>query len=73
MAVAVRAAAGTFDAGPPMALFDTRAAINGGLANVFIPYDVGQNGQRFLVSVATREAETSPVTVVVNWTAGLKK
>ena len=73
MAVDVRAEGGTFKASVPKPLFDSRAALNGGLANIFTPYDVAQNGQRFLVATATREAEVAPVTVVVNWTAGLKK
>jgi hypothetical protein len=73
MAVDVRVEGETFGAGVPKALFDSQAALNGGLSNVFMPYAVAQNGQRFLVSVATREAEMSPVTVVLNWTAALKK
>ena len=44
-----------------------------GLVSPYVPYAVAQNGQRFLVATATAEAEASPVTVVVNWTAGLRK
>ena len=73
MAVEVRVEGGTFKPSVPKPLFDSRAALNQGLANIFMPYDVAQNGQRFLVATATAEAEASPVTVVVNWTAGLKK
>jgi hypothetical protein len=34
---------------------------------------VKQDGERFLVSRATEAKESHPITVVLNWTAGLKK
>jgi Tol biopolymer transport system component len=36
-------------------------------------YDVSADGQRFLVNTVTEQATPTPITVVVNWTAGLKK
>jgi hypothetical protein len=36
-------------------------------------YDVMRDGQRFLLNVPVEDAPTSPLTVVINWTAGLKK
>jgi hypothetical protein len=38
-------------------------------------YDVAPDGQRFLVNTQGVEAEaaTTPITVVVNWNAGIKK
>ena len=37
-------------------------------------YDVSPDGQRFLVNtVGNQTAPTTPITVVVNWTAGLRK
>jgi len=36
------------------------------------PYAVASDG-RFLMNVAVDEAKPSPITVVVNWMAGLKK
>jgi hypothetical protein len=35
-------------------------------------YDVSTDGQRFLVNTFT-ETTPTPITVVLNWTAGLKK
>jgi Tol biopolymer transport system component len=36
-------------------------------------YDVTRDGQRFLLNVPVEDAPTPPITVVLNWTAGLKK
>ena len=36
-------------------------------------YDVTRDGQRFLINVPLEEASASPITVVLSWTAGLKK
>ena len=36
-----------------------------------IPYDVSADGQRFLVIDVEREPEPAPITVVLNWAAGL--
>ena len=63
-------------AGAPAALFPTRLATGGGIVTAgFLAraqYDVAPDG-RFLMNVAADEAVTSPITVVLNWTAGLKK
>ena len=64
-----------FEAGIPHALFDPRIFNVGAAVNVF-RYDVTPDGQRFLVNTAKQgEAATAPdaVTVVLNWTAGLKR
>ena len=37
------------------------------------PYDASADGQRFLVNTALEEEAPSPMTVVFNWTATLKK
>ena len=37
------------------------------------PYDVSADGQRFLVNTLVEETTSSAITLVVNWTAGLKK
>jgi len=70
MAVELKADA-TFEAGVPKALFGTR----------FLPaapphllsYAVASDGQRFLVTRLVEEEPAIPITVVLNWTAGLKK
>ena len=36
-------------------------------------YDVSADGQRFLVNTFEEETTSAPITVVVNWTAELKK
>src|SRR5438876_2413225 len=69
MAVEVNGSSGTFEAGIPKALFDLR--INS--TNGFSDYDVTADGQRFLVSTLVEQNARSPVTVVMNWTANLKR
>ena len=46
------------------------------LAPVFpFRYDVTADGKRFLINTRAQleEATSTPITVVLNWTAGLKK
>ena len=67
MVVPVKAGA-TFEPGAPTALFTMPVVIG------FFPYDVAPDG-RFLVS-AIRDAaiaQSSPLTVVLNWQAALKR
>ena len=49
--------------GNPRALFDVPS---GGA------FDVGKDG-RFLIGVPSEQGAATPITVVVNWAAGLKK
>jgi eukaryotic-like serine/threonine-protein kinase len=58
-----------FEVGAVKLLFPTRAVGFGG----FYPYDVSADGQRFLINTTQEQATSSPITVVLNWTAGLKK
>ena len=61
----------TFRPGTPHPLF-TAPAITGA-TNTMFRYDVARDGQKFvLVSVAAGEP-SSPVTLVLNWDAGLRK
>jgi hypothetical protein len=64
------------EAGPPVPLFSTRLAIGGNIATAgFLAraqYAVAPDG-RFLMLVAADDAVASPITVVLNWTVGLKK
>jgi hypothetical protein len=57
-----------FDAGVPKPLFDVRTD----LAVFGAGYDVANDG-RFLIPVPVEQTATTPITVVVNWQAGLKK
>ena len=73
MAVDVKTAP-RFEAGIPHALFDSRMWSPNAVA-VF-RYDVTPDGQRFLVNTPRQgEAAAAPeaITVVLNWTAGLKR
>ena len=65
--VPVKSTAATFEPGLPVPLFDTHGT-------GFAPYDVAPDG-RFLLNTIIEDASanTSPITVVLNWTAGLKK
>jgi hypothetical protein len=74
MAVPVKAAAGSkpfFEAGAPVALFDAHM-VRGGAQ---FEFDVTADGKRFLINTTTGPAVASapPLTVVVNWLAGVKK
>jgi Tol biopolymer transport system component len=62
------------DAGAAVPLFEARM-LNGPTipAGFRQQYDVARDGQRFLLNVPLEEAPTSPITVVINWTAGLKR
>ena len=65
MAAAVTANGSRFDVGPVQRLFEVP------MVDGYWPYDVSPDGQRFLVN--TLERGVSPLTIVVNWPAGLKK
>lgn len=68
-AVEVRADS-TFQAGLPQELFEVRVS---GLTDVRTHYTATADGKRFLVSSLGEDDGSSPMTVVLNWTAGLKK
>lgn len=72
MAVDVKGNGSTFEAGVPQALFELRLQTVGlpGPRNFFV---ATADGRRFLVVSAPEERITTPTTVVLNWTAGLKK
>lgn len=60
---------GTVTFGSPKPLFETRT-IPGFPGNI---YDVSRDGQRFVIITPIEEASPSPLTVILNWTVGLKK
>ena len=68
MAAAVNSKDSRFDVGAVKPLFDSHCT--GGTRYC---YDVSADGQRFLVITAPEQAASAPITVVVNWSAGLKK
>ena len=66
MAAKVKQKGSTLEIGAPMPLFKTRT-------ESFLPsFDVGADGQRFLVVSSPPQKQPSPITVVVNWETGLK-
>jgi hypothetical protein len=69
-AVPVRAAVTALETSTPISLFEVRIpALTLGRQQ----YDVTADGQRFLVNSLVDESTEAPITVVTNWTAGLKK
>jgi len=74
MVVPIRGGA-NFDAGTPQTLFELPteppAWIQGGVdQRVYAP---SADGQRFLIGVPVGEESSTPITIVLNWTAGLKR
>ena len=70
MAVDVKTTSARLEASQPKELFQTSAVDSRDSAGV---YDVTADGKRFLIVSAQQESIVSPITVVLNWTAGLKK
>lgn len=71
MAAAVKTGA-NFDVGSPVALFQASPRQAIALFDLFV-YDVSRDGQRFLINTPVKQAETEPMSVVLNWTAKLNK
>lgn len=71
MAAAVKTGV-NFDVGSPVALFQASPRQAMTLFDLFV-YDVGKDGQRFLINTPVKEAEAEPMSVVLNWAAKLKK
>ena len=57
------------EVGKPQPLFENR--IDGTTGFTWHQYDVSPDGQRFLVN--TPETSTSPLNVIVNWTAAVNR
>jgi Tol biopolymer transport system component len=68
MVASVSSKGANFEVGAVKPLFVTRIATRGSYQ-----YDVSPDGQKFLVDAAPQQAMSSPITIVLNWTAGLKK
>ncbi len=67
MAAEVNIKGSALEIGAVKALFETLPAQQGR------DFDVMADGQRFLVNTLVKDLESSPVTLVVNWTADLKR
>jgi Tol biopolymer transport system component len=71
MQVGVKAKGSAMDIGIPRQLFEARSIAQGGpLGHA---YSVAPDGRRFLFNMAQEGGNAVPLTLVVNWTAELKK
>ena len=70
MAADVKAKGSSFEAETPKVLFQTHVI---GYPMPRNAYDVSADGQRFLIITPFEAANTTPITVVANWTADLKQ
>jgi Tol biopolymer transport system component len=61
-----------FDSGAPAALFQATPRLPVAVFDVFA-YDVSRDGQRFLINTQVKQAETQPMSVILNWPAKLNK
>ncbi len=68
MAVDVRADKGRLELGTPHALFSSNA-----MPGPLGPFDVHPDGKRFLLNLNPTEANSEPITLVVNWIADIGK
>lgn len=71
MSVAVTPGA-NFDASAPIALFQATPRQPVPIFDLFV-YDVSRDGQQFLIITPVKQAETQPMSVVLNWRAELKE
>jgi hypothetical protein len=67
VAVEVKAAGAAFEVGAARPLFTVHPG--GG----YIAWSSSSDGQRFLVNTIVEGATATPITLVINWTAGLSK
>jgi hypothetical protein len=75
IAAAVKAGSGAervFEVSAPETLFDSHAASTNPGFNYF-PYAVAADGKRFLMNTGVGDTAETPLTVVVNWLAAVKK
>ena len=76
MAVPMRVSSGRqpLQAGEPVRLFRTSIVGSGAPRDSLKQqYDVSADGQRFLVNITTDTVSLSPITIIQNWMAVLKR
>jgi Tol biopolymer transport system component len=71
MATSVKTGGTEFEFDAPKPLFRTRILSLEGA--IFHEYDVSPDGQRFLIGTLIGDTKAAPPTVILNWTADLKK
>jgi hypothetical protein len=67
MSVQVTSDGTTFARSTPQPLFEARTVGSG------FTYDVSSDGERFLMNTEVGESTSSPIIVMVNWTAELER
>jgi hypothetical protein len=72
MAVEVKTDGATFEMSTPQTLFDIRGPTLPGAGGV-AAFDATGDGKRFLIAIPQQEVKSTPITVVLNWTADLKR
>jgi serine/threonine protein kinase len=60
------------EAGRPAPLFNSRVSGGAVQSATTQQYAISSDGQRFLVNTDAEETNTTPITVILNWTASLK-
>jgi eukaryotic-like serine/threonine-protein kinase len=71
MAVPVRMGT-SFEAGPPVALFQTHMRQPISAQDVF-SYDVAGDGQKFLINTKVDEPNAAPLSIILNWASEMEK
>jgi len=71
-AVPVKTTTAGFEAGSPVALFQTRRRQPISAQDVF-SYDVSGDGKKFLIATKVDEANAAPVSVLLNWASHMDK
>jgi serine/threonine protein kinase/Tol biopolymer transport system component len=61
-----------FDASTPVVLFQSTPRPPVLVYDIFV-YDVTRDGQRFLINTQVKQAESAPMSVILNWPAKLEK
>ena len=62
-----------FEPGAPVSLFATRLSYATASGLPKSNYAVAPDGQKFLMNIVAQESSTSSITIMLNWTAALKK
>jgi Tol biopolymer transport system component len=72
MSVEVKMQGDTLEMATPQPLFEIRGApLPGALGGA--AFDASADGQKFLIGISVQEATFTPITVVLNWTADLRR
>jgi hypothetical protein len=61
-----------FDAGTPVVLFQATPRQPVVSADLFV-YDVSRDGQRFLINTPVKQADSQPMSIILNWSAKLNR